>query len=42
MLIVIRNLADRRKTDFVLSKPTETVRRILVTAQFTALARIED
>lgn len=42
MLIVLRNLAERRKLDFALRKPNETVRRILESAHFTELARIED
>lgn len=42
MLIALRNLADQRKTGFLLSKPSEPVRRILELARFSALARIEN
>ena len=42
LLIVLRNLAERRKVVLVLKKATGVVRQMLVTTRFDMLARIED
>jgi anti-anti-sigma factor len=41
MLIIARNLAQQKKVDFRLTKPRETVRRVLEIAKFASIAQID-
>lgn len=42
MLIIARNLAQKKNVDFRLSKPRDSVRRVLEIAKFAMIAQIDN